>query len=719
MNPALGGETLGAGGGSELPALIWQEVTASGQAQQASLGSGTQVNYFGEDSSQAEAAVSIAAPVGQRDADLPLRGRDELLTALGDARLGTVRVIHGLGGCGKTRLALEAAWLAQQRAVEVWWVSAADESRLIAGMRAVGHRLGITDAELRHGEAADLIWQRLSSRQQSWLLVVDNADDPEILAGPAACVGDGTGWLRPVHSATGMILVTSRDGRRASWGPWCHRHPVGMLPADEAPQVLADYARHQAGLGTDAEAAALAGRLGRLPLALKIAGSYLAESAVVPAAFARDGLIRSYRDYQRAVEEGQLDIAFPAPGGAELTPEQARGLIGRTWDLTLDLLEARQLPEARPILCLLASMADAPVPHEWLLDPAILADSHLFAGITGPRLWQALQALAGFGLIDLSGNTDNAVAVTRLHPLVRDSSRPHLGAGPEEHAGYLELAARLLERATGTEETGLPEDPASWPVWQLLVPHGVYVFEALTSGADYPDTAVEHAAYAAGMAARYQAAQGLHSQSEAMQRAALAARLRVQGPDHPDTLATRHQVAYEMAGLGDHAGALAEFRDVLAAWLRVLGPDDPNTLGTRHEVAREMAELGDHAGALAEFRDVLTATLRVLGPDDPNTLGTRHEVAREMAELGDHAGALAGYRDVLAARLRVYGPDHPPTLATRHCIAREMAQLGDHAGALAEFHDILAARLRVYGPDHPSTVSERDWVSNLEAQDDG
>jgi hypothetical protein len=383
---------------------------------------------------------------------------------------------------------------------------------------------------------------------------------------------------------------------------------------------LVDYARHQAGLGSDAEAEALAGRLGRLPLALRLAGSYLAESAAVPAAFADPGLIRTYAEYQRAVEKGQLDVAFPAPGGAELTPEQARGLIGRTWDLTLDLLEARQLPEARPVLRLLASLADAPVPHELLLDPAILADSPLFAGITGPRLWRALQALAGFGLIDLTGNSNKAVAVTRLHPLVRDTSRPHQGAEPDEHTSYLELAARLLDGATKAEETGLPEDPAAWPTWQLVVPHAMYVFEALTCGGDYPDTTIEHAAYAAGMAARYQAEQGFHSQSEATQRTVLAARLRVLGPDHPSTLATRYLVAYEMSELGDHDGALAEYRDVLATDLRVLGPDHPSTLTTRNQIAHEMAELGDHDGALAEYRDVLAARLRVLGPEHPSTV---------------------------------------------------------------------------------------------------
>ena len=69
-----------------------------------------------------------------------------------------------------------------------------------------------------------------------------------------------------------------------------------------------------------------------------------------------------------------------------------------------------------------------------------------------------------------------------------------------------------------------------------------------------------------------------------------------------------------MAERGDHAAAEAEYRDVLAARLRVLGPDHPDTLATRHCIALEMAERGDHAGAEAESRDVLAAQLRARAP---------------------------------------------------------------------------------------------------------
>ena len=688
---------------------VRQTAAAYGAAQQAVLGSGTQYVYLVGRERPPEPAVSIAPPAGQRDESLPLRGRDGLLGELAGAG-ARVRVLYGLGGCGKTRLALEAAVRAQQHGREVWWVSAAQPDALAAGMRALGRRLGVTDDALEHGDAADVIWQRLAARRDPWLLVIDNADDPQVLAGAGTCVAEGRGWLRPVAGEAGMVLVTSRDGSPASWGGWCRRHRLAMLPADPAAAVLADHAGHHPGLGSQEDARMLAARLGGLPLALKIAGSYLADAAAIPAAFFDSGMICTYRQYRDALHGGDLAALFPVPDG-QLTAEQARGLIGRTWELTLDLLDARPLPEARQVLRLLASVADAPVPYQLLLHPGTLAAFPPLRDISGPRLWQALKALDNFGLIDLDTGAQGPAVVpaARLHPLVRDTSRPAAGL---ERLAFLELAARLLRRAAAAaEETGVPEDPAMRPVWQLLVPHSAVVFADLSSEPDCPDDAAAAAAYAAYMTARFQAEQGFHAAAAAEFRDVLAARLRVLGPDHPDTLTTRHCIAWEMAARGDHAAAEAEFRDVLAARLRVLGPDHSDTLTTRDCIALEMAARGDHAAAEAEYRDVLAARLRVQGPDHPDTLTTRHQIALEMAARGDHAAAEAEYRDVLAARLRVQGPDHPDTLATRHCIAWEMAARGDHAAAEAEHRDVLAARLRVQGPDHPSTLTTRHCIA--------
>jgi len=701
--------------------MVRLDVAGHDRSQQATLGAGTQHNYFGRGGpSEAETPVSIAPPAGQRDGRFPLRGRDKLLSELLGAGSGPgVRVIHGMGGCGKTSLALEAAYLASQRGVEVWWVSAAEKFRFVAGMRALGRRLGVTDDELRHGEAADLLWRRLSGWNQEWLLVIDSADDPHILAGPGLRTADGTGWLRPVAPGAGLVLVTSRDGHTTSWGAWCRLYPIGMLAATEAVQVLADRTGvHHDKLGGNPGAEALADRLGRLPLALRIAGSFLAELADIPPAFADPAIIRSYLEYRKTLEQGDLRSAFPSREPSTLTPDQARDIIDRTWELTLDQLESRQFHEARLLLRLLACLAEAPIPYELLLHTPTLASSPLFADITGPRLWQVLQALAGFGLIELTGGQDQAAPrVIRLHPLVRDTSRA--GSSKSEQEEYLSLAASLLRAAALSEATGSPEDAPNWPRWQALAPHALHTFETMVAGGDYSDEALIAAAYAADRAACYQAAQGLISPAEATHRAVLQVRVRTLGADHPDTIDTRHSIARRLSERAEFDQAEVEYRDVIEAMRRVLGPEHPDTLTVQHNTASLVSFRGDYAQAEAEYRDVLAVKLRVFGRDHADTLTTRHEIARMMREQGHYEEAAAEFRSVLEKRIPTLGSDHYNTLITRSALALTMAAQGQHARAEEEFREVLADQLRTLGPEHLRTLWTRQAIAlEMAAQGD-
>lgn len=658
---------------------------------------------------RAELVVSLSPPAGQRDPQLPVRGRDSLLAELGQAAPG-VWVVHGLAGCGKTRLALEAAAQAQKRGADVWWVSAAETGTLAEGMRALGHRLGITEATLRRGDAADFIWPSLADRAEPWLLVIDNADDAQMLAGAGATVAEGRGWLRPLTSGMGLTLVTSRDGRATSWGPWCQLHRLGTLSLEDAAAVLADHARHHPGLGSEADGQALAARLGCLPLALKLAGSYLAEAAQVPAAFADAATARTYRQYQAALDSGVLTAAAGLQRGLA-GEEQSGQMVGRAWDLTLGLLDSRQLPHARRVLRVLAAFGDAPVPYQLLLRLGVMARLPAFKNITGIALWQVLLALRDFGLIDLTipGQPTESAPILRLHPLVRDASRPSPGSA--DRLADLDVAARLISAAVTADEPGPPGDPAGWPGWQLLSPHASHLFASVAAEPRCSDQVLLLAASGADSAARYQASQGLYSQAETGYRQVHAVRLRLLGADHPDTLATRHAVAGLTAERGDFAAAETMYRDLLADRLRILGPDHPGTLAARRAIADIAGERGDYASSQAQLRDLLADQLRVLGPAHPDTLHTRHSIAYDMAEGGDYAGAEAQYREVLAETLRTLGPDHPSTFYTRHEIARMTAVRGDHAGAEAQYRSLMADRLRVLGPDHPNTLSTRHAIA--------
>ncbi|MEU6557861.1 tetratricopeptide repeat protein [Streptomyces sp. NPDC046915] len=76
----------------------------------------------------------------------------------------------------------------------------------------------------------------------------------------------------------------------------------------------------------------------------------------------------------------------------------------------------------------------------------------------------------------------------------------------------------------------------------------------------------------------------------------LADRVRVLGVDHPDALATRHNLAYWRGQAGDAASAAAAFTDLLADRVRVLGVDHPDALATRHNLAYWQSRLSHEPG---------------------------------------------------------------------------------------------------------------------------
>jgi tetratricopeptide (TPR) repeat protein len=623
-------------------------------------------------------------------------------------------VIHGLGGSGKTSLALETAFRAGKHGAEAWWVSAADPAVLVAGMRAVGRRLGIDQQDLEYGDAADLIWQRLEMRPQPWLLVIDGADDPQALRGAGNRVADGRGWLRPSTGQAGTVLVTSRDGTE-DWGLWCHRHRLGMLTAADAAAVLADHAGRHPSLGNEDDAQMLALRLGRLPLALKIAGAYLASSAALPAAFTDTATITTYRGYRDAMNVGRPELKSDS-SFSRMTYAEVLTLIGQIWELTLDRLSDRQMPEARRILQLLASFADSPVPYEFLLNPEVLAADHIFRGITGPRLWEVITALDSFGLLEISQPTQgiSSIGVVHLHPLIRDTSRSQMDA--DDRVKLLELASSLLGKATVQFH---PRHPETWPVLQLLVPHATEVFYELADMTSCHHSALESAANAAFVTAMYQSGQGSKAHAETLYRAVLEAQTRILGPDDLDTLDTRHQLAHEIGARGDHATAEAEHRAVLEAETRILGADHPNTLVTRHCLAHEIAERGDHATAEAEHRAVLEAQIQMLGPEAPRTLSTRRCLAIEIGLQGDHADAEAELRAVLEAQMRILEPDDLSIVNTRFELAWEISRQGNYATAQVEYEAVLEAETRILGPDHPDTLQTRfDLAMQMSNQGD-
>jgi hypothetical protein len=717
------------------------------------------------------AGAAITPPLGRLTTH-GLRGRDLVMRTLWRAlrrRAGRMQVIAGMGGVGKSAVALALCSRARRRQWyrprrPVWWLSAADEASLTSSAIGLAHRLGGTEQDLKaiaQGamDAPDRLWALLERARSGWLLVVDNADEPDLLAAPRPAgsasrppaVADGTGWIRPTRR--GLIVVTSRISDRQVWGlGQADVYRLGVLGPDDAAEVLLDLVTDTTGVRTGRRslgvplnerraARDLAARLGGLPLALHLAG------AAIGSDFSSWASFSDYRTAMDAVGVAMLEPDRDTPSAAD-----PRVAVARTWELSLDALAAHQIPQARPLLRLLSCYAPAvPIPA------TLLADKTIAELLAGPnRSWtmrdvmHARHALARVGLIDvvgLPGAVDKQQGIV-VHPLVADTNRNYLTTMEADEAATAvrHLAITLLAQAAVPLDFTNTIGTADWPRWRLFAPHVQALLTSVAADLPADDLAVlldivartvnyyiQSGAYRAGhelgrvaltysdgvsadhaavIHLRFRFARstlrlGRWDQAATLFREVIDDMTRVLGAEHRETLIARVNAAWSVGQLGHWAEAETEDRQVLQDMIRLLGPDHLYTLATRSDLAFAAGELGRWQQSETESRKLLDDITRTLGPNHTEMLYSRLTLARAVGRLGRLHEAEAELGPLLEDMTRLLGPDHPHTLRARREHARVIGELGRTEQAATEQRQLVDDIIRVLGEDHPDTLSIR------------
>ncbi|WP_327236351.1 tetratricopeptide repeat protein [Streptomyces sp. NBC_01317] len=686
-------------------------------------------HYAGSSPAAGGGPDSVRRPAVGRT-PLALRDRGEVLARLREGlapgRGAGTYVLHGMGGCGKTAVAQAFFDIATTEYGRVGlWVNAADRAALRAGMLAAAADRGALDAELLaahqgHRPAADLVWHYLDRSAVPWLLVLDNADDPAILR-------DG-GWLR--GSTRGTVLVTTRRAA-ARWWPGAELQHIGVLPREDAARVLCDLAPHS---GTMAQAAEVADRLGRLPLALTLAGGFLAHQVIDPWTM----------DHYGGRLEGDEAVGLIDQGADVLSAEDPRHLVGRTWQLTLDSFEARGLPETVALLRLLARLAPEPLPLP------VLNHQDISAVLPLTRADAALTVLLDHSLtqlVDLDG-----LRCAHSHGVLLDSVA--VATPPADLAVLDTTAARLLDAAVPSVPDAGPYEPRL----RLLAPHCLALLRRTTERSGTEDalrvatrlavalhrtgdylSAWETAGAAAGLAARTLGEEhrlvlaayartgrslfrlGRYEEAERLLRRVRDTQLRLLGADDPDTLDTGQGLQLVLGNSGRREEAVALLRSVVAGRQAVLGARHPATLRSRAsllamlsaaEIAAETDDEGDDVGDNALLAVPRLCTLH-LGPDHAVTLSARHNHARAQFVLGRHRAADDEIRQVVEDYRRVLGPDYPAVLAARQLHAQTRAALGYVDAGIELMAEVVVGRERGLGPTHHFTVVSQSLLEEL------
>jgi len=583
-----------------------------------------------------------------------LAGREELLAALkallarGGGAGPRMVALCGLGGTGKTSLALDYAHGRLGEVGVAWQLPAGDPAVLAAGFAELAVQLGAAD----RGDPVAAVHGVLAVSPAKWLLLFDNAPDRASVARYVPPAGPG------------LVLITSRN---QIWPPG-----VALQVPVLDPQVAADFLVSRTGDADRRAALELADVLGGLPLALEQAAAYVQASTDSLAGYA--SLFRQRR--ADLLDRGE-------PIGSSQT-------VATTWRLAFE--DVRQAaPGAAGLLRLLAFCAPEAIPLRLLLRsrPGLVEElGQEVAPVLAPLLedplaaGDAIAALRRYSLITPAA--DGSVSVHRLVQAVTADQMP-----AEPIREWQQAAASLIEAAIPRD----PTLPAAWPVCAALLPHALTARKLTSDG-------MRQLAEYLGASGSYSAARDLYAEL-------LPVCERIVGPEHPDTLTTRHDLARWTGLAGDAAAARDLFAALLPVRERVLGPVHPTTLATRHELAYWTGLAGDAAAARDLFAALLPVRERISGPEGRETLTTRHNLANWTGKAGDAAAARDLLAELLPACERILGPEHPDTLTTRANLAHWIGKAGDAAAARDLFAALLPVRERVLGPVHPATLAVR------------
>jgi tetratricopeptide (TPR) repeat protein len=574
-------------------------------------------------------------------------------------------VVHGLGGTGKTTLALHFAHRNRDRYNPIWWIPADSPVSVTTGLAELAARLNPYENTTARTSAEAAAWAiGWLQAHTGWLLLLDDADSP--------------GSIEPVLGTltTGRHLITSR--RATGWHRTARPLPLATLPPDAAVELLAQVIGPDD--GDQADLGRLAAELGNLPLALDQAAAYIQHTAITPAA---------YLDRLRR-HPARMFATSPAAQASGESGDQRT--IARIWQLSLQAL-SEQEPLTGEILRTFAWFSPDPIPRDLAYqlhdDPLTVDDG--------------LALLHSYSMITL---TPRSVTIHRLVQAVArlpDPADPH--RTPDAISQARDRAAHVLLDT-------LPEGPLfnvpGWPRWRELLPHAL----ALTDHIDQ-DTPATAAILTA--ASGFLQGDGHFDQAIATTRRAVDACQQLHGPDAPDTLTARSFLASAYRAAGD-LEATPLHQQNLDDCERVYGADHPETLVARANLAYLYAMQGDPARARELHERNLADYERVLGPDHPNTLNARANLASCYRSLGDLARAIELHQQTVTDYARVLGPDHSETITARSNLAYAYQLADDYSHAIPLHRQVLTNRERLYGPGHPYTELARQLLTRAEHQ---
>uniref|UniRef100_A0AAU1LNJ2 FxSxx-COOH system tetratricopeptide repeat protein n=1 Tax=Streptomyces sp. NBC_00148 TaxID=2903626 RepID=A0AAU1LNJ2_9ACTN len=578
------------------------------------------------------------------------------------------QTLYGLGGVGKTQVALEYVHRFMADYDLVWWISSEQTDDVIAGLAELAVRLGAQggdDMAAASQEAVDLLRRGVPSDR--WLLVFDNADDPERLR-----------RYFP-QGSSGHILVTSRN---QAWSQHGDALPVDVFLREESIEHLQ---RRAPGLSAE-DAAQVATAVGDLPLAVEQAAAWIAETATP---------IDTY--LEQLAQQAPEVLALNQPAGY---PQP----VAATWNISIERLKERS-PAAVRLLQLCAFFAPEPISANLLYSKEMIEalkpyDSSLQEKLV---LGRVIREIGRFAL----AKVDQVSNSIQVHRLVQAVIRAQLSE--EEQSEARHVVHRILAGAR-PDDTEPIDNPETWPrfatIWphlgpsdarncrdqetrRLLIDRVRYLWKrgdvrtAARLGEELRETWLDMLGerdiqylYLCFHLSNILRTRGRYVEAKELDEFTLRLQREVLGPEHPHTYMTTSSLAIDLGLLGDYGRAIELATEAHDGFNQIFHERHARTLAAANNLALNLRSIGQYARAREIDQDCYDLRSEVLGQDHPHSLSSALNLARDLREVGryeDSVGLLSRTYDSLKATL---GRTYPTTLSAAKSLAVSLRRAG-------------------------------------------
>ena len=568
------------------------------------------------------------------------------------------QALAGLGGVGKTQLAVEYAYRHAGDYALVWWLRSEQSAALAAEYAALATPLALPEKDAPQQPVIIAAVRDALRHRRDWLLVFDNANAPEEIRDF-------------LPGAGGHVLITSRH---AAWSGVAQKVEVKKWP----PEVAVEFLLKRTGQADAAAAGDLARELDFLPLALEQAAAYI-ESAGKTLA----GYLTLFRQHQVALLKR----------GVSGTDDSAT--VAKTWEISFQRIE-KESPAGAALLHLCAFFAPDDIPRDVIAAGAIFLPEPLRATVgDGLAFDDAVSAIRRYSLIETGGE-----ATLSLHRLVQAVIRERLGEDGRKQ--WSEAAVKVVNKVFPEES----DDVRTWKECDRLLPHAI----ATTDFAESLGVGLEATARLINQMGTYAWGRAEYASAKTNFGRALLIVETAYGPDHPEVAIRVNNIGSVLQALGDLPDAKAAFERALRIFEKAFGPDHPNVATLVNNLGNVLRALDDLPGAKAAIERALQIDEKAFGHDHPDVATDVNSLGGVLQALKDLPGAEAAFERALQIDEKAFGPDHPNVARDVNNLGGVLEALGNLPGAKAAHERALGIDEKAFGPEHPSVAIR---VNNL------